>query len=201
MSNDSSVCTESHEHSPHCSGCAGFTIHHVCGKTPCAEADAQREPELSNAEIARDIVQTWDTNNAMCLLGDHEADLITNIEYALDAKDTRSRPTVAAAETHSAENCADCGHPLNRSASRYSFICYQVQKELVADIRRQAFDEAIAITEAVCGDAQNKLGLVPGNIAFENGRIRASDEIVIALEAARDAAPIPSENDSGIETT
>ncbi len=65
-----------------------------------AEADAQREPELSNAEIARDIVQTWDTNNAMCLLGDHEADLITNIEYALDDKDTRSRPTVAETVTH-----------------------------------------------------------------------------------------------------
>ncbi len=103
MSNESSACTEPHEHSQHCSGCAGGTIHHVCGKTPCAAgADAQREPELSNAEIARRIVDQWaahwdlqipqdDEGRAMAI----EGDFCSRVVKALDAKDTRSRPTVA----------------------------------------------------------------------------------------------------------
>lgn len=38
------ACSSPHEHSIHCSGCAGVTVAHVCGKAPCAvqvEADTR----------------------------------------------------------------------------------------------------------------------------------------------------------------
>ncbi len=94
----------------------------------------------------------------------------------------------AAPAPSAAENCADCGHPLNRSASRYCFICYQVQKELAADIRRQAFDEAAAIAESLRPIVTPSCD--PNNVSDLTDY--AIKKVIAALIAARDAAPIPS---------
>ena len=43
--------------------------------------------------------------------------------------------------------------------------------------------DAIAQVQEVKEDAQEKLGLVTGNTAFENGRIKACNQIITELEA------------------
>ncbi len=119
-------------------------------ETQSAEADAQREPELSNAEIAHTLVCEWNNSDpSVPLMDSWDEALVSRIKTALDAKDTRSRPTVEAAE-----------------------------------IRRQAFDDAIAEVER----------------CFPDSRLVMQSVVVAALTAARDAAPTPPE-DSGDEAT
>lgn len=67
----------------------------LCGHRCPTTAEAQREPELSNAEIAFRICGQYHKQNA----------IERQIVIALDAKDTRSRPT---ADDGSDDWCDDC---------------------------------------------------------------------------------------------
>jgi hypothetical protein len=173
------------------------------------------------------------------------------IQAALDAKDTRSRPTVEAAATLAhVEGCpknfsvpvdlCECGgrvitwspsveaaeiadlkaqNSLLTKGAGIQAGCAKVNaqaskaeierlKTEAAEIRRQAFDEAIAIVNERTGlwaERWSRSSVRPEFYEEADHRKKAalalSEDAINALEAARDAAPIPSENDSGIEAT
>ncbi len=171
-----------------------------------AEADSQREPELSNAEIAHKLYE-------ICCDEDHTWEYCEEqIEAALDAKDTRSRPTVAEPLRWNFED-RDDGLYGCEGAHHRSHDCEWV-KITSTNIATLLSTSAPTVEAAEMADFSEKFwGVVNEAIGDWGGSDKitttrramyreAYDRIsaVFAIEAARDAAPTPPE-DLGDEAT
>ncbi len=199
----------------------------LCGHYCPAEADAQREPELSNAEIARKIVDDWFPTER------GKRPLIDAFVSALDAKDTRSRPTVAQIHEFTVDELEYIYLQCDVDANKVLFR--RIEKKLRKLIPRyRAFDEALvanphdpmaavrAADEADSGptveaaeiwkqpsELERKFGQIVMALMqnqFDDAR-EIAREINVQFDTAvdspfvRDAAPTPPEKDLGDEAT
>ncbi len=159
-----------------------------------AEADAQREPELSNAEIAENAIKASEANGFY--FGKRQrAEMVALFKAALDAKDTR--PTVA--ERRFANPCPYCNHDQGVNNASH---CLRCGKSLpskpsveATEIRRQAFE---LLGEATAEGKPILRRLTTYHRNVENGDYVECSLCGAEVKIARDAAPTPTK-DSGDE--
>lgn len=138
----------------------------------------------SSTPLATEAAQTWcdhcsgDLNGTQHVLDDKCYQRFAHLEHPFDLPTEEAVRAIAERFIGSGDNIED-----RRTGLQDAII------QCASDQHQRGMLEAAEIAVGVRADANERLGLVPGNIAFENGRAKAAEEIKQAIRSRISTSP------------